>query len=197
MIYVIHPEVKQYLSYVLDSKETRKKLGRDTMFHFDQSPKSYQDIWQPIEISFAKLSGGKKGEMPDVIIRNGRLFLSTKAYECLSGILEAHGEFLPVTFGGEDGYLFNILTLADDIGGLDEKLSTKNEYGELQSLGFHEEKVKDLPVFRTAFDDYMGAYCNEAFKAAIETAELKGVIFSPDLGNIFPPDSSAQEPEKH
>lgn len=197
MSYVMHPDVKNFLCYVLDSKETRKKLGRDTMFHFDQSPKSYSDIWQPLEITFAKLSGGKKGDMPDLMIRNGRLFLNNKAYDALRELLKSHGEFLTVTYGDESGYLFNILTLADDVDGLDDKLSTKNEFNELQSLAFHEDKVKNLSVFRTAFDDFMGVYCNEATKQAIESAGLNGVTFSPDLGNMFPPDSAAQEPSKH
>lgn len=197
MIYVIHPDVRQYLSYVLDSKETRAKLGAKSMFHFDQSPKVYADHWQPIEITFAKLSGGKKGELPDIIIRNGRLFLNEKAYDALKGILESDGEFLPVTYGSDTGYLFNILSLADDVDGLDKKLSTKDEFGDLQSLAFHENKVKGFNVFRTAFDNYMGAYCSEAFIDAIEKADLKGLIFSPDLGNIFPPDPTAEEPRQH
>ena len=197
MSYVIHPDVKHYFCYVLDGTETRNKLGRDTMFHFDQSPKSYADIWQPIEITFAKLSGNKKGNMPDLMIRNGRLFLNKKAYECLHQHLEGRGEFLPVTYGEESGYLFNILALADNVDGLDKKLSTKNEFYELQSLAFHEDRIKGFSVFRTAFDNFMGVYCNENFKLTIESAGLNGVSFSPDLGNIFPPDSTAQEPTKH
>ncbi len=189
-IYVIHPNVNHYLSYVLDSKEVRKKLGNDTMFHFDQSPLVYAEIWKPIEISFAKLSGVKKGDIPDLMIRNGRLFLNEKAYECLRETLEAHGEFLPVTFGSEAGYLFNILRLADDIGGLNQKLSTRDEHDDLQSLVFHEEKMIKILVFRTSFDDYMGVYCNGAFKQAVENAGLKGLVFSLDLWNIFPTDSS-------
>ena len=57
----------------------------------------------------AKLSGGKKGDMPDLMIRNGRLFLNEKAHECLREVLGAYGEFLPVTLGREVGYLFYIL----------------------------------------------------------------------------------------
>ena len=197
MIYVVHPDVKGYFSYVLDSKETRKKLGRDTMFHFDQSPKRYADNWQAIEITFAKLSGGKKGEMPDLMIRNGRLFLNEKAYGVLLEVLEEDGEFLPVTFGDRSGYLFNILSVAEDVDGLDQKLSTKDEFGDLQSLVFHEDKVEGFKLFRSRFDDYMGVYCGEAFKSAVEQSGLNGLIFSVDLGSIFPPDPSASEPHRH
>src|SRR5690606_9899441 len=61
-----------------------------------------------------------------------------------------------------------------------------------------------LPVF---FGGQSGAIINtlkcaedlnalDAFKLAVEQANLKGITFSVDLGNIFPPDTSAQEPLK-
>src|SRR5690606_34378520 len=61
-----------------------------------------------------------------------------------------------------------------------------------------------LPVF---FEGQSGAIFNtlkcaedlnalDAFKLAVEQANLKGITFSVDLGNIFPPDTSAQEPLK-
>lgn len=93
--------------------------------------------------------------------------------------------------------LFNILATAEDVEGLDTEISKKNEFGEVQSLAFHEGKVKDLSVFRTAFDGYMGVYCNEAFKEAVENAGLKGLLFNGDIGTVFPPDKNAQSPSKH
>ena len=197
MIHVIHPNVRQYLTYVLDSKDARKKLGQDTKFHFDQRPIAYASQWQPLEISFAKAAGVKKAVMPDLMIRNGRLFLNEKAHQALHALLTPCGEWLPVNYGDEKGYLFNILALADDVDGLDSKLCSKNSFGELQSLGFIEERVQSLAVFRTAYDAYMGAYCNDAFHDAVEAAGLQGLIFSVDLGNVFPPDPKAKSPVKH
>lgn len=46
MSYVMHPNVKDYLCYVLDSNEARRVLGGGTMFHFDPRPKPYIDQWQ-------------------------------------------------------------------------------------------------------------------------------------------------------
>lgn len=198
MIYVIQPDVTRYLSFVLDGKEVRRKLGRDTMFHFDPSPKSYIDHWKTIEIDFAKLSGGPRGDMPDMIVRNGRLFLTGSAYQRLAETIKQDAEMLSVTYGeGESGYLCNVLTIAEELGALDEKLSTKNGFGELQSLSFHEDKLNGVALFRTFFDSCMGLYCSEAFKTLVETAGLKGVLFSADLGNVFPYDAAACEPTKH
>lgn len=194
MIYVIHPNVRQYQCFVLNSKEARNKLGKDTLFHFDQRPQRYADIWQTMAIEFAKLSGGKKGDIPDITLRNGRLFLSEHAHSALQKLLTPCGEFLPVTFKGGTGYLFNVLTLAESVDGLDTKLSTKNEYRELQSLAFHESKVESFAVFRTAFDNYMGVYCNQGFQKAVQAAGLTGITFGEDLGSEFPPDLNAASP---
>lgn len=197
MIYVIHPDVLNYKIFVLDGKEVRQKLGKDSIFDFDQRPKKYLTEWKTINIEFAKVSGGKKGEIPDIIVRNGRLFLNEKAYAGLHDLLAPHGEFLPVTFDGSKGFLFNILTIAEDLNALDEKLSTKNEYGELQSIAFVEEKLNDAEIFRAEFGNYMSAYCQENLKALIETLDLKGLTFSLDLGNIFPADVSVENPTTH
>lgn len=197
MIYVIHPDIAQFQCFVIDSKEARRKLGADTLFHFDQRPKSYAEGWAPLEIAFAKMSRGKNIALPDITLRNGRMFLNEKACAALRDMLEPHGELLPVTYDGETGYLFNILALADATDALDEVRSSKNEYQELQSLAFHEERLEGVPVFRTAFDDFMGVYCQDALKEKIEQAGLKGVTFSPDLGNIYPPDPNAQTPTQH
>lgn len=105
-------------------------------------------------------------------------------------MLGDHGEFLPITFGDESAYLFNILAVADDVGGLDEKLSTKDEFDEMKSLAFHQDKVEGFSVFRTAFNNFMYVYCNATLKQAIEHEKLTAVIFSKDLGNMFPPDVS-------
>jgi len=197
MIYLIHPDYQLYKSFVLDNKVVRKALGSETLFHFSRAPQSYLDGWQPFEIGFAALGVSEKAAMPDIMVRNGRLFLTAPAFAALGGLLEKHGEFLPVTYGGKDGHLFNVLSLAESVKGIDTKLSTKNEFGEVQSLAFHEDKVKGLLLFRTAFDGYMGIYCTEGFKAAIDESNFKGLIFSNDIGSIFPPDADVSGPSSH
>lgn len=197
MIYVIQPDVLNYKTFVFNSKEIRKKLGENTTFHFDQRPTEYAKEWQPIDIEFAKVSGGKKGSLPDIIVRNGRLFLNEKSHAGLHDLLASHGEFLSVTYEGNKGFLFNILTIAEHLNGLDEKLSTKNEYNELQSIAFRSEKLNSTPIFRAEFDNYMGVYCQDNFKILIEKLGLRGLTFSADLGNIFPDDPSAQKTIPH
>lgn len=197
MIYVIQPDVLNYKTFVIEGKEIRQKLGKDSIFHFDQRPKKYAEEWQEINIEFAKVSGRNKGEMPDIILRNGRLFLNEKAYAGLHDSLASHGEFLPVAFDSSRGFLFNPLTIAENLNALDKKLSTKNEYNELQSIAFHEEKLDNIEIFRAEFDNYMGVYCQDNLKSLTESLHLKGLIFSTDLGNIFPEDAAAKSPNTH
>ena len=196
MIYLIHPDYRNYKSFVYDHKAVRKALGSETQFHFARSPQRYLDIWQTFEIGFEALASKKAG-LPDIIVRNGRMFLNETAADSLKPLIENHGEFLPVTYEDREGMLFNILATAEDVDGLDTQISSKNEFGEVQALAFHEGKIKDLSVFRTAIDGYMGVYCNEAFKKAVENTGLKGLIFSSDIGTAFPPDKQAKSPSKH
>ena len=198
-IYRIHPDRLNFsLLRTISTKEILDKLGREYPFHIDPTPKSYEAVWSALEVGFYDSSDkGTASELPDITVGNGKLFLNARAYEQLHSLLEPHGEFLPVTYGKNEGYIFNCLSLAEDVAGLDEKLSIKNEYGDLQSLVFHEDKVHSMAIFRSEFDGYMGFFCKDDFKDAVESAGLKGITFSIDLGNIFPPDPSAQSPSLH
>ena len=197
-IYRIHPDRLNYRLITISTEEVLDKLGEEYPFHIDPTPKPYKAIWSALEVDFYDSSdSGTASELPDITASNGKLFLNAKAYEKLHLLLEPHGEFLPVTYGKNEGYVFNCLSLAESVDGLDKKLSIKNEYGDLQSLAFHEDKMLSTALFRSEFDDYMGFFCTDKFKDVVESAGLKGVTFSIDLGNIFPPDPSAQSPIEH
>lgn len=134
---------------------------------------------------------------PDFMIRNGHLFLTTAAHGILNPIISSHGEFLPITYDGNNGFIFNVLSIAEAYDGINKKLSTKNEFGEVQSLSFNENEVKNLAIFKTEFEGYLGIYCSEKLKSTIEKNQLKGITFSDDTGNIFPSDSNAEQPLKN
>jgi len=197
MIYVIHPDYQHYKSFVFDSKLVRKALGSETQFHFSRLPITYREGWKSFDISFENLGRSKKIVMPDIMIRNGRLFFSANAHDVLAPAIDEYGEFLPITYNGTSGFLFNVLSVADDVDAVDQKLSTKNEFGEVQSLYFDETRLKNRSLFKTAFDNYLGIYCDGNLKKIIEDNQLKGIIFSNDIGNIFPPDPTAMQPAKN
>ncbi len=81
--------------------------------------------------------------------------------------------------------MFNPLRVAEKVGGLNQQLCTKNEWGDLENLSFHEDKVKDWSLFRCEYDVYMSLNCREDIKQVIETNELNGVFFTENLGAIY------------
>lgn len=191
MIYRILQD-RNYQSFSINDEDASAKLGEDTVFHLDRSPKPYATKWKPIKIDF--FSDSPKALKPDICAENGRLYLNEEAYEKVRVMLELFGECLPVEGGG---YLFNCLATAEGVNGLDRKNSIDDPYTGKSFISFHNKKVASLAIFRTAFDSFHGLFCNEAFKLAIESSDLKGVVFGQDLGNCAPPDDSAAQPLKH
>lgn len=193
-IYRIHPDRMHYQLLTISSEEVIGKLGKQYPFHIDPTPTPYAAIWKPLEVSFYdSTSGKKKTKQPDISVDHGRLFLNKASCDALSKLIEADGEILPVFFDGQNGAIFNALKCAEDFNALDAKRSTKNDWGDLQSLAFREEKIEAVALFKCQFEGFTGLFCSDVFKSAVEKAKLNGVTFSIDLGNIFPSDSSAQE----
>ncbi len=196
-IYRIHPDRMHYQLMAISSAEIVSKLGKQYPFHIDPMPKPYAAIWKPLDVSFYdSASGKKKTAQPDISVDHGRLFLNEAACNALSNLIEKDGEILPVIFGGQKGAVFNALKYAENFDALDTKCSIKNDWGDLQSLVFFEDKMYSVVLFKCQFEGFTGLFCNDVFKVAVEQAELKGVNFSVDLGNIFPHDPSAQQPVK-
>jgi hypothetical protein len=121
--------------------------------------------------------------VPDLAEVDGKLFFSQKAYQQLKEFIETEGEFLPVTYEGGNGYIFNVLTIAEDLNGLDEKLTGYDRHGNLANFAFREDVMRGVPLFRAEIDGYQGIFCNEEIKEKIVKASLTGVILSADLGN--------------
>ena len=184
MIYSLHPDVDHFLTFAINADEAERVLGKDTTFHFDESPVSYASSWRPMEIEFYASSYKKVSALPDISQANGRLFLNEKAFDALCQELESCGEFLPVTYKSGKGYLLNILTTADDA--LDAKLCTKNKWGDITWMAFQEDKLPPQTLFRTEFDDYLSVFCRDSFRDQYESARLTGLIFSEDLSPTPP-----------
>ncbi len=191
MIYRIHQD-RKYKTFSVNNDDIWEKLGEDTMFHIDRTPCSYIKNWQPIKIDF--YSDNRKALVPDITESNGKLFFSKKAAEVLTPILEDDGEFLPVYSSEATGFLYNCLSTSEQVDGLDAEKSIDDPYSGNSFISFHESKVRGLKVFKTEFDTYLGIFCTEGVKTAVENSDLKGIVFSEDLGNMFPPDVDSSQP---
>lgn len=152
-IYRIHPDRMHYQLMTISSEEIISKLGKQNPFHIDPTPRPYTHIWKPLEISFYDSTTGKnKAKQPDITLDHGRLFLNNAGCDALSKLIETDGELLPVFFEGQSGAIFNTLKCAEDLNALDTKRSTKNDWGDLQSLVFVEENLNVVVLFRCKFD---------------------------------------------
>lgn len=183
MIYRIHHN-ERYLMHVVPPVESMTKLGEQFgTFAFNAQPIPYADIWQPLHIEFAPCEGSKASEIPDISENFGRLYVSHKAHEYLKELLTPHGEFLPVTFKGGEGHLFNPLTTAESLHAINESLTSHDAYGNLNHYGFMEAALGHTPLFKTELDTYKGIFCSDAVKIIYEANQLTGISFHPDLAN--------------
>ncbi|WP_346837818.1 DUF1629 domain-containing protein [Microbulbifer sp. SAOS-129_SWC] len=108
--------------------------------------------------------------------------LHKSAYRALEGLLGPYGEFLPCKYKNAKFYLFNPLTIAEDLDAVVPGSVTRK--GNLLSgIEFDEEKLGAAPVFRSK-ESYISIYCSEAFKDVVESEELDGLIFSNNLTQI-------------
>lgn len=184
-LYSIYPDIKSYMYIAYDWKQIKEQMGDEYRFDMDRTVKPYFPVWKkPVKIEFAN-EGMKGSKIPDISVDQGRLFLSEKAHKALKDVIGNDGEFLPVEHERGKGYMFNPLRLAEEVDGVDNKLSVKNEWGDVEHVAFDEENVKDFSIFKTAFDSYFSVYCQQSVKDAIEHAGLKGVVLTTDLGNYL------------
>jgi hypothetical protein len=124
--------------------------------------------WKPMNTGFAEIEG-EKNLIPDVSNWIGAtLFLSPKAHRLLRDLLAPFGEFLPVFIGSETFFIFNCLTVVQ-----------ANQSNEVLSVG--EASIQEKVVFKTLSQQCIDIYCTERLKSAIESFDLKGVVFDKNL----------------
>lgn len=183
MIFRIHHD-DRFLTFEIPTREVLNKLGREHPFHINRAPISYIRVWKdPLHILFFPPEDNSQIIVPDLAEVDGKLFLSEKAYSVLENVIDGHGEFLPVTYDGGKGYILNILTIAEDMNGVDENLTGYDNNGNLEHFCFREEIMEMTPIFRTKIDDYQGIFCNEKMKSIIVNAGITGVLFHNDPAN--------------
>ena len=187
-LYCIVPDLENYAYIGFDRDEIEEKFGDDMSTHIDMSCKPRPDLasWQPINVSLSGAPGEITGsKTADIMQFKGKLFLSLHAYEVLLPVIQNDGEFLPVTYENGEGYIFNPLSLAESVDGLDESKSKKTGKRDITRIHFHEERVSQFSIFKTEFDNYISVICNESVKTIIEAANLKGVEFREELAANF------------
>lgn len=186
-LYSIYADSEHYRTIEFDRDQMFDDFGSvRSHFNVNYAPKVFLPLKRPLLVNFqCENTEFHGGAMPDISEHYGRLFLNQKAYGVLADLLKNDGEFLPVTYESGKAYIFNTLSVAESVDGLNADLSVKDEYGERKHMAFHEDRVKDFRIFKTKFDGYINAFIQPSVKEAIEASNLNGVYFTPDLGDPF------------
>jgi hypothetical protein len=142
------------------------EISYGTIHDFSQENLSLASFWKMPTTGFSEIQG-ERNFIPDITTWIGAtLVLSPKAYRFLSDLLAPFGEFLPVSIEGEIYHIFNCLTLAET-NFIGQKTAQKN---------IDDSKAKI--VFKRYDQHCLDTYCSEIFKDAVESFDLRGIIFS-------------------
>ncbi|WP_020411184.1 hypothetical protein [Microbulbifer variabilis] len=153
----------------------KKRVGMK--FLFNTAPKSYSEEWEPLELSIKACDSAPV--IPTISRWQNYLVLHEAAYNALEGTLSSFGEFLPCTHQGAKFYLFNPLTIAEDLNAVVPG-SVARDNDLISAIEFDEDKLKEVPIFRTK-ESNVSIYCTEAFKEVVEASSLDGLFFSKNL----------------
>jgi len=160
--------------------EAEEKFGDDDFIIFTK-PRSYLDSWIPLELKFAM--DDSLPVIPMISTWQNYLVLHESAYLELKDLLENFGEFLPCQHQDSKFYLFNPLTIAEDLNGvIPNSVTRRNEL--LSGIRFDEKKLDGVPVFRSK-ESYITIYCSEIFKKAVEESDLQGLLFNTNLTHYW------------
>ncbi|MFS1525837.1 hypothetical protein ACL7TT_17275 [Microbulbifer sp. 2304DJ12-6] len=175
-IYQVFEDYDNYMTVYFDPDEVEDKRGDDDFIIFTQ-PQSYTNDWVPLELSIKVCDSSPV--IPTLSKWQNYLVLHEAAYKILEDMLKSFGEFLPCTYQGAKFYLFNPLTIAEDLDAVVPG-SVKRKGNLLSGIAFDENKLKEVPVFRTK-ESYISIYCTSAFKTVVESEKLDGLLFSTNL----------------
>ena len=167
-LYSIYADSEHYRTIEFDSDQMFDYFGSvNNHFSVNYAPKVFLSLKRPLSVNFQCENTESHGDaMPDISEHYGRLFLSQKAYDVLGDLLKNDGEFLPVTYEDGKAYIFNTLSVAESVDGVNTDLSVKDKYGERKHMAFHEDRIKDFKIFKTKFDGYINAFIQPLIKEA-------------------------------
>lgn len=180
----IHQDYK-YLAYTMDSPDISNYFDIRESTHKDAAPALYSSTWKTLKLKFVDMNENGATQMPDLSLEMGLLFLNQRAYKVLNTLLADHGEFLPIRYNDIDGYLFNVLKVAEDLDALLEELVGYDEHGNLEHFAFDESKINKTHLFVAEIDDYIGLFCTSEFIDTVTDAKLTGINFYPDVSNVI------------
>lgn len=180
MFYQLLRNDSDFMMPYFDADEVEDKRGDDDFILFTR-PIRYFENWVPLELKFS--IDDSLPVIPSISTWLNYLVLHEPAYSELKDLLGDFGEFLPCQHQGSKFYLFNPLTIAEDLDAIAPgSVTRKNEL--LSDIRFDEQKLEGVPVFRSK-ESYITIYCSELFRKAVEDSDLQGLLFNPNLTHYW------------
>lgn len=180
---------ERFKSFQIDNRQLAAMLGDKSLSRFlfmiPVTNESLKVYWKALDVELSPLSETAT-EVPDVSLWSSiGLLLNERAYSALSSALTGHGEFLPITAGGDQMYLFNCQTF-----GLEDTAVCEKEYIDgfengLLSLEFDHDDISAKMIFRSELEGCGRLYASERFKQLCEANALEGLRFDTELLSPF------------
>lgn len=188
-VFKILRDSDHYMEFATDLEEMLDeigpKVGNLEFMHFSRHNLRLAEHWGKFSGTFKKVKSGED-QIPDISCwRGATLILSSTAQNILSEKLASCGELLPITCNDQPYYIFNCLELAS----LDKNLSkqTPLEHGliEFEKIVFDKSDSPEKLLFKSSEEGCTSVFCSETFAQLVNHSNLKGLIFSENLTDIF------------
>lgn len=189
-VYKILPDYEHYCSFSLPMKNLYMALGGKVplkqLMHFYKHNLLLGDNWNDIKASFVSIEEVTSGnEIPDVTTwSRGALVFSEKALAVFDWLGDL-GELLPVTTENGRYWIFNCTTIAQADEANSQRLVDYGQVMDVDKLAFLPGSVGGKDIFKTDYDGFRNIFCSDRFKSELESAGLKGLLFSENLVGAF------------
>ncbi|KUM54808.1 imm11 family protein [Rheinheimera sp. EpRS3] len=179
--FAIIPDVENYAML----QETPLELVLGQLEPMDLHGKPIADKWQSIKVSWLTVPGERPLLTPDIAAFNATAFAAkTTVCEQLGLHQQESCELLPISVDGEAWSIIHVLTELDavDEQQSERKIRRGGQFGRgFSKLVLKLNAVSDTPLFRVkgAGLRIFTSSAADSFYQAVQTADLKGLIFKP------------------
>ncbi|MGY5585164.1 hypothetical protein [Vibrio cincinnatiensis] len=187
-VYQLKEMPYEYKALQLGPTELFAAIGKQhlmTMHRQRSQNTSLVKIWKNVAAAFDDVLG-QDSRIPDVSLwAMAYLVLSSRAYELLEPTLKNEGEFLSVSMGEEQVYIFNCLSFGKE----DESVCVKKYLDGIEdgyaTLHFDESDIEKRYLFKSRLEGCQRLYATDSFKRLCEYYDLQGLRFEEDLLGVF------------
>lgn len=136
-----------------------------------------KEFWEPLRVK--RMYGDREFSNAPYLVVNIPV-VDYKAMKALDTLLTDNAELLPLACNDGEFFAVNITSVADVLD-YDKSDYTKFSYGNrimnITNYAFHEDKVKNIDLFKLVDEPLKRAFVSERFKQRVEEQGLTGFKF--------------------